>query len=137
MTVQPADAWKLALAIALGGAIVMSLRARAPRRAVPSAELRRLVYAALALYLVGALAWITGHAVLAGIVYAVGIATAALAAWLSRGRDSEDPPGDDYDEPVDEDPPFGPDGVPYFNWESFERDFRSYSERRREPAGLD
>jgi hypothetical protein len=137
MTVQPSDAWKLALAVVLGGAILMSLRARAPRRAVPGVELRRLIYAALALYVVGALAWVTNHPVLAGIVYAVGIIAAALAAWLSRGRDSEDPPGGDGFEPVDEDPPFGPDGVPYFDWASFERDFRTYSERRREPAGLE
>jgi hypothetical protein len=135
MTVQPSDAWKLALATILGAAILMSLRARAPRRTIPSAELRRLVYAALALYLVGALAWVTNHPVLAGIVYAVGITTAALAAWLSRGRDSEDPPGGQ--EPGDEQPPPGPGGLPYFDWASFERDFRSYAQRRREPAGLE
>jgi hypothetical protein len=135
MNVQPGDAWKLALAIVLAGAIVTSLRARAPQRAVSGAQLRRLVYAALALYLVGALAWFTHHAALAGLIYALGITTAALAAWLSRGRDSEDPPGGE--EPVDEHPPDDPDGVPYFDWASFERDFSSYAERRREPAGLD
>jgi hypothetical protein len=134
MTVQPSDAWKLALAVALGAAILMSLRARAPQRTIPSAELRRLVYAALGLYLVGALAWMTNHPVLAGVVYAVGIVTAAIAAWLSRGRDSEDPPGGD-DDPGDEQPPPEPGGLPYFDWTSFERDFRSYAERRREPAG--
>jgi hypothetical protein len=137
MIVHPSDAWKLGLALALAGAILASLRARAPRRAIPRAELRRLVYAALALYLVGALAWVTNHPALAGVVYAVGIITAALAAWLSRGSDSEDPPDDDGPEPVDEHPPPGPDGVPYFDWESFERDFRSYTQRTREPAGLD
>jgi hypothetical protein len=136
MTVQPSDAWKLALAVALGAAILMSLRAQAPKRAVPGAELRRLVYAAVALYVVGALAWMTNHPALAGIVYAVGIATAALAAWLSRGRDSgEDPPGGD--DPGDEQPPPGPGGLPYFDWASFERDFRSYAARHREPAGLE
>jgi hypothetical protein len=137
MTVQPSDAWKLGLALALGGAILASLRARAPRRAIPRTDLRRLVYAALALYLVGALAWVTDHPGLAGVVYAVGIITAALAAWLSRANDSEDPPDDDDSDPVDEHPPPRPDGVPYFDWDTFERDFRSYTQRHREPAGLD
>jgi hypothetical protein len=67
-------------------------------------------------------------------VYAAGILIAALAAWLSRGRDSEDPLS--AFEGFDEDPPlgFGPDE---FDWESFERDFLAYAEGRREPAGLD
>lgn len=121
-------AWKLVLAAALLGAIVLSARARAPQRTLPSADLRRLVAAALALYAVGALAWLTHHLALAVLVYAAGIATAALAAWLSRGEDSEEPPRDDPEEPVDQQPP--PDlGGLRFDWPAFERDLRDYSER--------
>jgi hypothetical protein len=132
MVVASADAWKLVLAIALGAVVVLSAFARAPRRAVPGADLRRLVVAALALYAVGGIASLTHHPMLAGLVYAAGIAVCALAAWLSRGSDSEDPPGGE--DPVDEQPPPEPDGLPSFDWATFERDFRSYSERDREPA---
>jgi hypothetical protein len=134
MVVQPSDAWKLVLAIALGAAIFLSARARAPRRPASGAELRRLVLAALLLYGVGALASVTHHPVLAGVVYAGGITVCALAAWLSRGTDSEGPPGGG--EPVDEHPPPSPDGLPGFDWARFERDFRAYSDRDRETAGV-
>ena len=134
MLVAPSDAWKLALAIALAVAILLSAYARAPRRAVPGTDLRGLVLAALALYAVGAIASLAHRTVLAAIVYAAGIAICAFAAWLSRGTDSEDPPGGD--EPIDEQPPPEPDGLPSFDWTSFERQFRAYSERDREPAGL-
>ena len=121
---------KLTAAVVLGGTIILSLRARAPRHSVPPVDLRRLVFGAIVLYAVGAAAWLTHHRLLAAGVYAAGILTAALAAWLSRGRDEEDLR--DY---VDEElPPFGPDE---FDWESFERDFLAYAEGRREPAGLD
>jgi hypothetical protein len=70
---------------------------------------------------------------LAAMVYAAGITICALAAWLSRGSDSEDPPRGE--EPFDEQPPPEPDGLPDLDWESFERQFRSYSER--EPAAVD
>jgi hypothetical protein len=90
------------------------------------------VFAALLLYGVGALAWLTHHRMLAPAVFAAGIVTAALAAWLSRGHDPERPRGGS--ERVDQDPPSGPDE---FDWASFERDFRAYSEGRCEPAGLD
>ena len=128
------ELWKVVIAAVLGGAIISSLRARAPRRTVPAVDLRLLVLSALALYAVGALAWLTHHRGLAGGVYAAGILTAALAAWLSRGRDADDPRGDRED--VDDEPPhgFGPDE---FDWDSFERDFLAYAEGRREPAGLD
>jgi hypothetical protein len=135
MVVPPSAAWKLVLAVGLAAAIVLSLRARAPRRAVPGAELRRLVFSAVVLYAVGGLASITHHPALAGIVYASGIAVCALAAWLSRGSDSEDPPGGE--EPVDEQPPPEPDGLPAFDWAHFETQFRDYSERRRTPLGVD
>ncbi len=133
MLVPPSEAWKLVLAIALAAAIFISLYARAPRRAVPRGDLRQLVVSAVGLYVVGGLASLAHHPMLAAIVYAAGIIICALAAWLSRGTDSEDPPGGQ--EPVDEQPPPEPDGVPKLDWEAFERDFRQYSER--EPAGVE
>jgi hypothetical protein len=134
MPLPPSVAWKLLLALVLVGAIVLSACAKAPRRPMPRAELRRLVLAALTLYAVGVFASMTHHPALAGIVYVAGIAACALAAWLSRGSDSEDPPRGG-DEPIDEQPPPNPDGVPQFDWRAFERDFRDYSERSgRQPA---
>jgi hypothetical protein len=133
MVVPPTDAWKVVLAIALAAGIFVSLYAKAPRRAVPGSDLRRLVISALGLYAVGGLASVTHHPMLAALVYAAGIAVCALAAWLSRGSDSEDPP--DGEEPVDEHPPPEPDGMPGFDWAAFEREFRAYSERPR--AGVD
>jgi hypothetical protein len=135
MPLPPSVAWKLLLAIVLIGAILLSACARAPRRPMPRGELRRLVLAALTLYAVGVFASVTHHPALAGVVYVAGIAACALAAWLSRGSDSEDPPrgGDD---PIDEQPPPEPDGVPRFDWQAFERDFRTYAQRAgtRSPA---
>ncbi len=124
----PSDAWKVVLAVLLAGGIVVSIRARAPQRAIPGRDLRRLVLSAIGLYAVGGLASLTHHPVLAGLVYAAGIIVCTLAAWLSRGSDSEDPPGGD--EPVDEQPPPEPDGMPRFDWAAFEREFRSYTERQ-------
>jgi hypothetical protein len=126
-------AWKLMFAIALGLAIFMSAWARAPRYSVPASDLQRLVICALILYGVGALATLTHHTDLAGLVYAVGIAVAALAAWLSRGRDQEDPP-DGGRHPVDEQPPPEPEGVPQLDWATFEREFRDWADRSREPT---
>ena len=134
MPLPPSVAWKLLLALVLVGAIVLSACARAPRRPMARADLRRLVFAALTLYGVGVFASMTHHPALAGIVYVAGIAACALAAWLSRGSDSEDPPRGD-DDPIDEQPPPKPDGVPQFDWRAFERDFRAYASRSREPAG--
>jgi hypothetical protein len=119
----------VAFAIAFCVAIFMSAWARAPHRAIPSSELRRLVACALVLYGVGGLASLTHHSTLAGFVYGAGIMLSALAAWLSRGRDQEDPP-DDHHEPQDEQPPPGPDGVPRFDWREFERAFRAYERER-------
>ncbi len=133
MLVPPTVAWKVVLAIALVAAIFVSLYARAPRRAVPGYELRRLVVSAVGLYAVGGVASFTHHPALAALVYAAGIAVCALAAWLSRGSDSEDPPDDE--EPVDEQPPPEPDGVPRFDWAAFEQQFRDYADRPR--AGVD
>jgi hypothetical protein len=57
---------------------------------------------------------------------------AALAAWLSRGRDQEDPP--DSDGPADGPPPPEPDGLPGFDWTRFEREFGDYATDHRAPA---
>ena len=126
--IAPSFAWKLVLAIALGGTILASARARAPRRALPVTDLRYLVAAALLLYGVGVACSLAHHPILAVVVFAAGIAVSALAAWLSRGVDSDglSPP----DEPVDEEPPPSPDGAPRFDWGAFERDFRAYDRRR-------
>jgi hypothetical protein len=134
MIVPPTDSWKVVLAVLLGAGIFASAYAHAPRRAVAGADLRRLVFSAVALYAVGGVASLTHHPVIATVVYATGIIVCALAAWLSRGSDSEDPPGGE--QPVDEQPPAGPDGLPQFDWTAFERDFRAYSRREREPAGI-
>jgi hypothetical protein len=133
MMVIPSLAWKVVLTIALAAAILISLYAQAPRRAIPGADLRRLVASALGLYAAGGMASVTHHPMLAAVVYAAGIIVCAFAAWLSRGTDSEDPPGGE--EPVDEQPPPEPDGMPTFDWDAFEREFRTYTER--EPAGVD
>ena len=85
---SPSVAWKLVLAMVLGGAIVVSAYAKAPRRAIPGGDLRRLVFAALVLYAVGRFASLTHHGGLAASLYATGIIVCALAAWLSRGSDS-------------------------------------------------
>jgi hypothetical protein len=135
MPLPPSVAWKLVLVFVLVGAIVLSACARAPRRPLPRHELRRLVLAALTLYAVGVYASVTHHAALAGVVYVSGIAACALAAWLSRGSDSDEPPGGDDDGPTDHEPPRDPDGLPAFDWAAFERQFRAYSTRPREPAG--
>ena len=124
--------WRLGLAIAFCTAIFMSACARAPRQSVPGPELRRLVYCALILYLVGAVASLSHHQLVAGFVDGAGILVSALAAWLSRGRDQEDPP--DGGEPVDEPPPPEPDGLPRLDWAAFEREFRAYAQRPRQPS---
>jgi hypothetical protein len=121
-------AWKLGFAVILIGAILASACVRAPQRTVASTELRRLVLCALVLYGVGGLASLTHHPALAAVVYGSGISVAALAAWLSRGRDQEDPPGGG-DAPVDEQPPPSPDGIPRVDWARFDREFREYARR--------
>ena len=133
MLVAPADAWKIVLAAALGGAILASAYAKAPSRSFPTHELRRLVIGALALYVVGVAASLTHHPLLAVVLFAAGIAVSALAAWLSRGSDSGGGPPRG-DEPVDRQPPPDPDGIPWFDWAAFERDFQDYT-RRRDPIG--
>jgi hypothetical protein len=138
MIVPPTQAWKLALAVVLCLAILVSASARAPRRSVPGSELRRLVASALLLYAVGALASLRHHAALAAIIYAGGIGVCAFAAWLSRGHGGSDDGPDDGDDPSDERPPPGPDGVPRFDWPAFERELWAYTRRHeRRPVGVD
>ena len=88
---------------------------------------------ALMLYGVGVFASLTHHVVLGAAAYVAGICACALAGWLSRGSDSEDPPGGG--KPGGGPPPPGTEGAAPFDWRAFERDFRRYAERRREPTG--
>jgi hypothetical protein len=132
MAVHSADAWKLALALMLGSAILFSLFARAPRYSLARPQLHRLIVSALILYAVGAFALLTHHRVLAAVVCAGGTGVAALAAWFSRGASPEDPPTPP-EEPADPEPPGVPDGGPEFDWAAFEQDFRAYSARQRTP----
>src|SRR5579862_9427760 len=106
MSVSVSFASKAVLGLALLGAIVLSVRARAPRRGLHGGDLHRLVASAL-------------------FLYAAGIATAALAAWLSRG-------GSDFGDPPPEDPPSPLDPEP--DWEKFERDLRDYVARTGRPV---
>jgi hypothetical protein len=122
--------WKLLLTVALLGAIGCSVFWRAPKVPIEREELRRLVFSAVVLYAVGALASISDRGALAGVVYASGILVCSLAVWLSRGIDRGDGgegPGDDGP-PDNEHPPPGPDGTPAFDWDAFERDLRNYVE---------
>jgi len=125
--------WKLALAIGLGLAILLSALHPAPHRAVSGAGMRRLLLCALGWYVSGGLAWLTDHAGLAGPLCAAGIATCSLAAWLSRGRDSGAPPRAETTLP-----PPDSDGPPELDWAAFEREFREYSQPQPapEPARL-
>src|SRR5437868_3814866 len=133
MLVAPAQSWKLILAIALVAAIVISARAKPPRRSLPGSEMGRLVLGALALYGAGLAASLTHHPGLGAVMYAAGITVSALTAWLSRGADSRGGPPE-ADEPVDEPTPPAPDGAPRFDWKRFERDFEDYAHRTREPV---
>lgn len=124
--------WKLALAVALAGAIIISASARAPRRSTSRGDLQWLLLGALALYAVALLAMLRHRGELTILLFAAGIATSALAAWLSRGREDGGLTGG-Y-EPIDLHPPPGPDDLDGFDWARFERDFRAYVERRRDPV---
>ncbi len=131
MVVHSSDAWKLALALVLGSAILFSLFARAPRTSLSRSQLHRVVLSALILYGGGALAWLAHHRALAAVTCAGATAVATLAAWLSRGSTPEDPPSPP-EEPIDPGPPAAPDGEPEFDWAAFESGFRAYTDRRRE-----
>ena len=121
------------MAVALGAAIVVSASAKAPRRPLPRAELHWLLLGALALYAVGLAALLVHRSQLAVLVFAAGVATSTLTAWLSRGSDAGGGPPPD-DDPVDQQPPPDPDGLPSFDWAQFERDLLAYTDRRRDPV---
>lgn len=126
----PSTLWKLALAVVLAAAIVASASVKAPRKPLPREELRWLLTGAVCLYAVGLLALLERRSELSALVFAAGIAISALAAWLSRGSDAGGGPPRG-DEPVDEQPPPNPDGLPQFDWEQFERDLLAYTDRSR------
>jgi hypothetical protein len=127
MSVSLSLALKAVLGLTLLGVIVLSVRARAPRRGLHGGDLRLLVASALFLYAAGGAAWMTHHLALAVVVYGAGIVTAALAAWLSRGgSDFRDPPSEDEPAPWDPEP----------DWEKFERDLRDYVARTGERVGV-
>ncbi len=130
MSAAVSQTWKLLLTIALLGAILASVTIRAPRVAADRGVLFRLVLAAIALYLVGVLASLSRHQLLAGSLYAGGILACSLAVWLSRGVSREDGTdgGDHRGPPDDGGPP--PDDVPGFDWDAFERELAALSERR-------
>jgi hypothetical protein len=130
--VAPTLFWKLALALALLAGIIFSASANAPKKPLPRADLRWLMSAALALYAVGLAALVKHHSQLAMLVFAAGIATSALAAWLSRGSDAGGGPRPD--EPADEHPPPDPDGLTGFDWDRFERELLAYTRRSRDPV---
>ena len=133
----PALIWKLALGLALGGAIFLSMFVPAPRRAYPQADLRGMLLGALALYSVGLVASVTHHAAVAAVVYAGGITVSAFAAWLSRGIDPRRPRTDPDEDPSETPPPGGGDDHPLLDWAAWERDFRAYAghhERRLTPT---
>ena len=129
----PSFVWKLALAIALAGAIIISARARAPRQSLPRADLRWLLLGAGALYAVALMALLKHHGQLAILLFAAAIATSTLTAWLSRGHDGG---GGTLlgDQPVDGEPPAGPDPLPSFDWARFERELLAYMDRSRTPV---
>ena len=125
-------AWKLALAVALAGAIIVSASARAPRKSVPRGDLQWMMIGALALHAVAVLAVLKHHGQLAILLFAGGIATSTLAAWLSRGREDGGPPRGD--QPSHDGPPPGPEGLPTFDWARFERELFAYCSRSRDPV---
>ncbi len=129
----PSFPWKLALAIALAGAIIVSASARAPRKPLPRAEMRWLLFGAVTLYAVGLVALLEHHGQLAALLFAAGIATSTLTAWLSRGS----APGgvqSGGEDPADQTPPPDPDGAPRFDWAQFERELLAYTNRSRDPV---
>jgi hypothetical protein len=121
------------MAIALAGAIIVSASAKAPRRPLPRADMRWLLLGAVTVYAVGLLALLEHYGQLATMLFAVGIATSTLAAWLSRGSDGGSGPSHGED-PSDETPPPDPDCAPRFDWAQFERELLAYTNRRRDPA---
>jgi hypothetical protein len=127
---MPSPGWKFLLTVALLGAICCSVFLQAPRQPIARTDLRRLVFAAVVLYAVGALASISHRGVLAGVVYASGILVCSLAVWLSRGADLDDGSDDDpgSEPPTDEKPSGGPDGLPLIDWDEFDHERARWNE---------
>jgi hypothetical protein len=124
--------WKPILTGTLLLSICASVVLRAPREPIDRRELRRLVGAAVVLYVVGAAASLAHRGVLAGVVYATGILVCSLAVWLSRGvdrGDGGDGPGG-FEPPAGEWPPSDPDGAPPFDWDEFERERARWGRER-------
>ncbi|HWD63547.1 MAG TPA: hypothetical protein VG405_00105 [Solirubrobacteraceae bacterium] len=126
-----ASGWKLILTAGLLVAILGSVCLRAPRRPIARFELRQLVLSAMLLYGIGVVASVVHRGGLAGVLYASGIVVCSVAVWLSRGFDRGDgPDGPGGSEPpTDEDPSTGPDGIPPWDWDAFERERAAWSER--------
>ena len=131
MILSPSVVLRIALAGALFAAVVLSACVRGPVRTPPAAELRRMIGSALALDAVGAIALLAGLGTLAAVVSAAGIAVAALAAWLSRGREGREPPGGD--DPPHDPPPDDEGGGPV-DWDQFERELGEYAAARQPTA---
>ena len=132
ISVASSFVWKLALAAALAGAIIISASARAPRRSVPRADLHWLLLGAVALYAVAVLAMLRHHGQFAVLLFAFAISASAFAAWLSRGREDGGLASDD--EPTDRRPPPAPDDLDRVDWARFERELRAYMDRQRRPV---
>ena len=112
-------AW-LATPLVAAGLLAQSSRARGfvSRHLLPCSVLG---WAGVALMLVGALSLDTSTGVAA---FAIGGPIAGLSIW-SRGPGG----GEDDDEPPSEPEPPEPE----FDWEQFEREFRSYARARERP----
>jgi hypothetical protein len=115
---------KLTLSVVMVGVLVAGFTVRPPRESVPVAELKRLVVAVAALYIIGVAALLEHRPDLAGIVVGSGLLLCALAVWLSRGLK---PPRDDADGGDDGDPPREPDPGPALLWSFYEEQFRGGS----------
>jgi hypothetical protein len=125
-------AWKLIPTVFMAGALVAGFTVRPPREPVPEGELKRLVAAVAALYVVGAIALFAHRTPLAGVVFGSGLLLCALALWLSRAnrppRDDGDGDGDGDGGPSPLEPsPTGPEFVPLgpeFDWAFYEDQLR-------------
>ncbi len=106
------------------------------RRAAPPPRrrLRRLVLSAIALYSVGGVASLTHHPPWRPLYMRPGLPS---ARWPCGSHGAPIPTTrPDGEEPTDEQPPPAPDGLPELDWGEFERAFRAYTDRSREPAGM-
>ena len=120
MLVSPSAAWKLVLAWRSAPAIVVSAYARAPRRAFPARSCVGWCCSALGLYAVG-LDWPRSPTTRSGRVWSMRPGS-SCARWPRGCRAATTPRiRPEVEEPGDEHPPPGPDGLPEFDWAAFER----------------